>query len=106
MKKLIAVYFDSQDAVKTKEVTTGTTGDFASPAGFYIQEVDSDMPSPNGVYPVLMYPDIKQLEGQLLTLCDAIFAEEKQCESAKSLVRTTLHHWVDRRMESINRFAE
>ncbi len=106
MKKLIAVYVDSSDAVKKKEVVTGNTADFASAVGFYVEEVDSDLPSPNGLYPTLWWDDIRHLEGELLTICDAVFPEGKQLESTKSLVRTTLHAWVGRRMETIGQHAE
>jgi len=39
---------------------------------------------------------VKQLDGELLTLLEAIIPEAKKCEAAKSLVKQCVHRNADR----------
>lgn len=39
--------------------------------------------------------DLDSLTGQILTLCDAMFADKEQKDALKSILRKTIHEWHD-----------
>lgn len=47
---------------------------------------------------VVQKKDLDSLTGQILTLCDAMIADNEQREAWKKLLRSTLHKWHDDKM--------
>lgn len=60
----------------------------------------SDPSSPamieNGAYPIIKADEFRQLEGRLLTLCDATFSDPLQREAFKDLLKTQTREWYDK----------
>jgi len=103
IKHLFAIHKDSNGNLLRTKIAEGTTADFAHVYGFvffnkFIQdegdEGQSDGFSPlegtNGVYPAMYASNLQNLEGKLLTLCDATFTNKEQRESFKSIVKDNL----------------
>lgn len=105
-KDLVAVYVDANDSFKTKVIGSGETADFAKAIGFYVtQEMHGEI-MPSALYPILYWDDIRNLEGKLLTICDAVFTDKTQLESIKSLVRNSLHDWYNSQFGQLKQVAD
>lgn len=82
------------------KIAQGTTADFASPVGFVVENVIVHEPNTasghepweglSGSYAALYAEPFQQLEGKLLTLCDATFTNKEQRESFKSILKDNL----------------
>lgn len=58
-------------------------------------EVDSPLNGTQPLFALLGYGDVQTLEGKLLTLVDASFADPTQRKAVKDLVRQAIWwHWV------------
>ncbi len=94
-KDLVAVTVDANDKFKRTTVGSGETADFARAVGFYLtQEVHGEV-MPSATFPIIYWDDVRNLEGKLLTICDAVFSDKTQLESVKSLIRNTVHDWYN-----------
>lgn len=104
VKRLFAIHSDPFGKKYRTKIAEGTTADFAFPNGFVIEDIErteevaangamaggSQSLGLNGQYPMLQANDIKHIEGQLLTLCDATFTNKEQREAFKNVVSNTL----------------
>lgn len=56
--------------------------------------------------PVYTGVDVSHLEGELLTIVDASFADKRQCESIKSLMRNTIWQFHSRQEKKVQAMYE
>lgn len=104
IKRLYAIHRDAHGNVYRTKIDEGSTADFAKPIGFVVEDTEehyeehangmvSGGRSPlglNGTYPAMLDSPFSNMEGKLLTLCDATFTNKEQREAFKSVVRETI----------------
>lgn len=112
-KQLFAIHIDAHDHVYKTKIAEGTTADFTKTVGFQVENVvergDNEdgfepMEGLDGSYPVMDIEMIKNLEGKLLTLCDATFTNKEQRESFKSIVKDNIWTVLSNGVESTQAF--
>lgn len=115
IKRLFAIHSDHEGKSYRTKIAEGTTGDFAHPLGFVIEDIydENDPTAPdtkvagqenlglNGTYPALLSGEHRMLEGKLLTLCDMTFTNKEQREAFKSVIRETLWNSFSKQVDSI-----
>lgn len=100
------LYIDGEDVRKMSDFYEADTSDVRSVAivaytdfmgdGSFIQ---------NGVYPVIASEDFSSLEGRLLTICDASFADKEQRKAFKDLVKSTTREWYNKHLDTASYWA-
>jgi hypothetical protein len=104
-KDLVAVTIDANDSYQEKVIGSGETADFAKAVGFYLTQEIHGESMPSGTFPIIYWDGVRDLEGKMLTICDAVLSDKTQLESVKSLVRNTLHDWYANQSKPIEYVA-
>lgn len=60
----------------------------------------------NGSYPIIAAEEFRQLEGRLLTLCDATFSDPLQREAFKDLLKTQTREWYDKHTGAVYKWGD
>lgn len=100
IKYLFAIHRDSDGNLIRTKIAEGTTADFALVEGFVFENATINEENEagsselwdgiSGLYPAMHAHFAQNLQGKLLTLCDATFTNKDQRESFKSIVKENI----------------
>jgi len=104
MNKLVALYCTPKDAKVNYIVAEGNTMDFAAPFGYVVEHncVDGEIGgSYKSGYPLLHESNFRNLEGKMLTICDATFSDKEQREAFKRIIKNELRNWFSDEIDNV-----